>query len=82
MPADEPPEPQILKAENNWFPFTSRAGFELADFLFTDAQLSQKKIDRVLELWAATLVPYGDSAPITDHLDLHRQIDAIDLGGV
>jgi len=82
VPPNAPPESPTPKANDDWFPFTSRAGFELADFLFTNAQLSQKKIDDLLELWAATLIPHGDSAPIANHLDLHRQIDAIDLGDV
>ena len=60
----------------------SRAGFELAEFMFTDAELSRRKIDHLLELWAATLVPHGDSPPITNHRDLHRQIDAITVGDV
>ena len=82
VPPNAPPEPPNLKADDDWSPFTSRAGFELADLLFTDAQLSQKKIDRILELWAATLIPHGDSAPITNHLDLHQQIDAVGLGDI
>ena len=82
LPPNTPPELPTPKSENDWSPFTSRAGFELADFLFTDAQLSQKKINHILELWAATLVPHNDSAPIASHLDLHRQIDAINLGDV
>jgi hypothetical protein len=82
IPPNAPPEAPIPKADNDWSPFTSRAGFELADFLFTDAQLSQRKINHILELWAATLIPHGDSVPISNHLDLHRQIDAIDLGDV
>lgn len=82
VPPNTPPELPTRKAESDWSPFTSRAGFELADFLFTNAQLSQKNIDHILELWAATLIPHNDSAPIADHLDLHRQIDAINLGGV
>ena len=82
VPPSTPPEPPPPKADNDWYPFTSRAGFKLADFLFTDAQLSQKKINHILKLWAATLVPHNDSVPIANHLDLHRQIDAIDLGDV
>jgi hypothetical protein len=82
VPPNAPPEAPIPKADDDWSPFTSRAGFELANFLFTDAQLSQRKINYILELWAATLVPHGDSVPIDNHLDLHRQIDAIDLGDV
>ena len=77
-----PPELPTPKAEDDWSPFASRAGFELADFLFTDAELSQRKINYILELWAATLVPHNDSAPITNHLNLHRQIDAIGLGNI
>lgn len=60
----------------------SRAGFELAEFLFTEAELSQKKIDKLLELWVATLLPHGSSPPITTHQHLHQQIDAIELGNV
>ena len=52
------------------------------EFLFTEAELSQKKIDKLLELWAATLVPHGDTPPITTHQDLHRQIDTLELGNV
>ena len=50
--------------------------------MYTDAQLSQRKIDKILELWAATLIPHNNSPPITNHQDLHRQIDAIQLGNV
>ena len=50
--------------------------------MYTDAELSQRKIDRLLELWTATLICHGDSPPITNYRDLHLQIDAIDLGGV
>lgn len=82
LPPETPPEPPTTKANNDWSPFTSRAGFELAEFLFADAELSRKKIDRLLELWAATLIPHGNSPPITNHQDLHHQIDAIGLGNV
>ena len=61
-------------------PFTSQAGFKLADFLFADVQLSQKKINHLLELWATMLVPHNDFAPIANNLNLHQQIDAINLG--
>jgi hypothetical protein len=76
------PEPPTAQANNDWSPFTSRAGFELADFLFNEAELSQKKVDRLLEIWAATLVPHDDIPPISNHHHLHRQIDAVKLGDV
>ena len=71
-----------MKADDDWSPFASRAGFELAEFVFTDAELLQKKINNLLELWAATLIPHGNSPPITDHRNLHQQIDAVKLGNV
>lgn len=82
VPPNTPPDLPIPKAGHDWSPFTSQVGFELADFLFTDAQLSQKKIDHILKIWAATLIPHNDSAPIMNHLALHQQINAIDLSDV
>jgi len=82
LPPEAPPEPVTTKGDDDWAPFTSRAGFELAEFLFAEAELSQKKINKLLELWAATLAPHGDSPPIANHHDLHQQIDAIKLGNV
>jgi len=82
IPPDAPPEVLTTRADDDWSPFVSRAGFELAEFMFTDAELSQKKINKLLELWAATLVPHSDSPPIANHRNLHQQIDAVELGNV
>ena len=60
----------------------SRAGFELAEILYTRAPFSNDTIDRLLSIWSATLLPHNDSAPILDHDDLHATIDAIKLGRV
>ena len=77
-----PQELPTTKADNDWTLFVSWANFELAEFLFTEAELSQKKINKLLELWAATLIPHGDSPPIVNRQHLHRQIDAIKLGNI
>jgi hypothetical protein len=82
LPPGSPPELPAARADDDWSPFTSRASFELADFLFTEAQISQKKVDKLLEIWAATLVPHNDTPPFTNHQCLHQQIDAIRLGDV
>jgi hypothetical protein len=73
-----PPE----RSQTDWSPFNSRVGFELADFVFTEAELSKKRVNRLFELTAATLVPHGVPPPISDHTDLLRQIDSIPLGNV
>ena len=80
LPPDTPPEVPPAKADDDWSPFASRAGFELSEFIFTDAELSQRKIDKLLELWAATLIPHGSSPPFSNHQNLLEQIDAIKLG--
>lgn len=74
-----PPPPQ---PNDDWTPFASRAGFELANILYVKAHLSQSIINDLLDVWSATLVPHGDLPPITSHRDLHAQIDAINLGNV
>ena len=78
----DPPNVPAVKMDDDWSPFSSRAGFELAEFMYADAELSQRKIGKLLELWAATLIPHGDSPPIANYRDLHHQIDAIGLGNV
>lgn len=82
LTTDTLPALPTARPATDWFPFTSRVGFELADFVFTQAELSKKKINCLLELWAAMLVPHGAPPPITDHTDLLRQIDSIPLGDV
>ena len=82
LPPSAPPEVPTPKPDNNWSPFSSRAGFELAEFMFTDAELSQRKSNTLLELWAAMLIPHGGSPPTVNHRDLCQQIDAIELRNV
>lgn len=70
------------KSNEDWSPFSSRAGFELAELLYKKAELSQPNVDQLLSIWSATLAPHGAEPPITSYRDLHAQIDAIDLGFV
>ena len=82
LTSNVPPVLPTTQPATDWFPFNSHVGFELADFIFTEAELSKRKVNRLLELWAATLVPHGAPPPITDNAELLRQIDLIPLGGV
>jgi len=79
---DAAPTPLAVWSQTDWFPFDSCISFELANFVFTEAELPRKEIDHLLELWAATLVPHGVPLPIADHKDLLRQIDSIPLRNV
>ena len=82
LPPGTPPTPPPPKADDDWSPFTSRAGFELAEILYIKASLSNNIIDGLLDLWNATLVPHNDAAPFSDHEDVYSAIDAIKLDAV
>jgi hypothetical protein len=79
---DVPPVPPTERSVTDWSPFNSRVGFELADFIFSEAELSKKKVNCLIELWTATLVPHETLPPFTGHIDLLQQIDLIPLGDV
>jgi hypothetical protein len=44
--------------------------------------MSAGDLDRLLDLWAATLAKHNDSPPFADHKDLYKVIDATPLGDV
>ena len=82
LPPDAPPtQPPPPRSDEDWAPFGSRAGFELAELLYKE-ELSTSKIDQLLSLWSTSLAPYNTDPPISDHHDLHAQIDSIDLNFV
>ena len=77
-----PPVPQQTKSNDDWTPFASREGFELSEILYLKAHLSQCIINQLLDVWSETLIPHDDTPPLTDHRDLHLQIDAVKLGNI
>ncbi|KIM58990.1 hypothetical protein SCLCIDRAFT_127083, partial [Scleroderma citrinum Foug A] len=82
LPPDAQPTPRDTAQKNDWYPFTSRVEFETAEFLFTENQMPQSHVDRLMQLWAASMLHHNDRAPYTDSADLNRVIDAIPLGDV
>jgi len=56
--------------------------FELADLLFRQLKIPAKKIDAVLDLWAAMVLQLGRQLPFTNHKDLYRVIDNTCVGNV
>ncbi|KAI5999674.1 hypothetical protein EDD15DRAFT_2386398 [Pisolithus albus] len=59
LPDDAPPPPRAERAPDDWTPYHNRLEFELADFLFTHAEMPAKKIDTLLDIWAASLLELG-----------------------
>ncbi|KAI0341270.1 hypothetical protein BDW22DRAFT_1446901, partial [Trametopsis cervina] len=76
-----PPLPLPVNTED-WSPFRDRLQFEVANFSFQLAQLSRTKVNQLLDLWAASLLPHSDEPPFADCNHLFDTIDASDLGGL
>lgn len=63
-------------------PYANRPEFEFAKFTFTQNQMSAKHIDKLLNIWAATLISHGENPPFVDHEELYATIDSTPLGDV
>ncbi|KAJ8455013.1 hypothetical protein ONZ51_g12691 [Trametes cubensis] len=69
-------------SDMDWTPYTDRLQFETAELLYAQEQMSAANIDRLLELWEASLIPHGEASPFKNHVDLYRTIDSTELGDV
>ncbi len=52
----------------------------MAEFLFQRVKMGQANVDHLLELWAASLVPYGGRPPFASVHDMFQVIDSTPLG--
>ncbi|KIM75718.1 hypothetical protein PILCRDRAFT_13364, partial [Piloderma croceum F 1598] len=83
LPSGCPPSPQPNDVSpNDWAPYKSRAQFELAELLYTKAQMSAGNIDQLMKIWAAHGAECSDEPPFLDHKDLNKTIDATATGHV
>ena len=63
-------------------PYRNRTEFETARFIFSQAKMSTRNIDILLDLWGATLLKHNDTPPYANHADLLDTIDSTPLGDV
>src|ERR1700679_1644611 len=82
LPPDTPPPPQPDHDSDNWTPYRDRIEFETAQFLYCQAQMSAPNIDKLLDLWASSLLKYNEPPPFAGHMDLYNTIDSTPLGDV
>ncbi|KAI6155605.1 hypothetical protein BKA82DRAFT_4326734 [Pisolithus tinctorius] len=82
LPDDAPPPPCMQKSLDNWTPYHNQLEFELTDFLFTHAEMSAKKLDTLLEIWAASLLALGGDPLFNNHAELYHVIDSTCVGEV
>ena len=75
-----PPTPCGGPSNTDWSPFRSRVDFEVADFLYRRDQMSQGHVSELMDLWAASLVPYGARPPFANCDEMLATIDTISHG--
>lgn len=80
LPEDLPPAPRNKPDNTDWTPFHSRLEFEVAEFLYKKDQMSQGHVTHLMDLWAASLIPYGAQPPFTNCDDMLASIDSITHG--
>lgn len=82
LPQSTAPLLHHARAADDWSPYSSRIEFEIAEFLYKREQMSAGNINTLLNLWAASLIKYGDDPPFINTEDLYRKIDSTSLGDV
>ncbi|KAF9816376.1 hypothetical protein IEO21_04129 [Rhodonia placenta] len=80
LPPNTAPLPWSLRPADDWTPYTSRAAFELTEFLFRHVQMSKSDINTLMDLWAASMLPYGSQPPFDSVENMYSTIDATELG--
>ena len=82
LPPNAPPLPPEPSPEyGNWWPYENCVQFETSNILFTHDQLPAKKIDNLLNIWAASLAPQHDAPLFKNHDNLYSTIDAMPMPG-
>jgi hypothetical protein len=80
LPRDTPPTPEEPCADDDYFPYSSRPKFELADLLFRKDQMAGTKISDLMDIWAAYQQIYGVDPdigpPFSSTKDLYNTIDS------
>lgn len=68
--------------EGDYAPFADRLAFETAKLLYKKEQMSAGKIDKLMDLWTASLLKHHNVGPFKNHNELYKTIDEIPLGNV
>lgn len=86
LPKGTPPPPPSresnLPPPGDWTPYNNRAEFESADLLFTFQQMSAAGMDKLFNIWEATLAPFDTPPPFTNSDDLYETIDSTPYGDI
>ena len=79
MPDEAPPAPRPQRSPDDYSPFESRLQFEVGDFLYRRVQMSGKRIDELMQLWACTLDEDQDP-PFAGRAHMYDTFEEIPVG--
>jgi hypothetical protein len=82
LPPGSTPEPLSEKSPHDWTPFHNQTEFETEEFFFIENQMPTTQINKLLDLWALTLMKHKDGPPFADYRDLYKTINNISVGDV
>jgi hypothetical protein len=84
LPKGMPPPPSdgdsVLPPQGDWTPYNDRKEFETADLLFTYQQMSAGNMNKLFNIWEASLVPFDAPPPFTNADDMYEIIDSTPYG--
>ena len=84
LPKDMPPPPldsdSKLPPMGDWTPYNDRKEFETMDLLFTYEQMSAKNIDKLFNIWEASLVKFDPAPPFMNSGDMYKTINLTPYG--
>ena len=77
LPPDAEPTQDMPLNNNNWYPFADHIEFETGEFLFSENQMPQSHVDKLMQLWIASMLQHNDQSPYSSGKTVNA-IDAID----
>ncbi|KAI0669487.1 hypothetical protein C8Q78DRAFT_1070632 [Trametes maxima] len=80
-PHQAPEKPEALPRDD-WSPYEDRVQFETTELLYSKAKMSAGNINKLLDLWAASLAPHDAPPPFRYSRELYATIDSTSLGTV
>ena len=83
LPLNTPSPPWHTNLQpDDWTPYRDQIKFETAQFIYCQTQMLVPNINKLLDLWASTLLKHNEPPPFANHLDLYNTIDSTPLGNV
>ena len=82
LPPHAPPQhtAQSEDDRSEWYPFNYRLEFDFVWYHFVEVESLERNLNKGPDLWAASVLQHGGSAPWKSAAELYMTIDAIQHG--